>query len=191
MLCTEILTDISEVQAFNQFCRSKNIGFILSQNLGAYGYAFVDYGDNFTVTDADGEETKAFIVTSVTKQEDYATVVVHEDKRHKFQDGDYVKFKEVQGMAELNDLEPVRITVIDGFSFKIYHNCNQFNDYTMQGLVENIKMPQKIKFHSLEESVINPAASSPEMMLMCPDFRLFGRSEQLHLATRAIWEFQK
>jgi len=26
---------------------------------------------------------------------------------------------------------------------------------------------------------------------MCPDFRFFGRSDQLHLALRAIWEFQK
>jgi ubiquitin-activating enzyme E1 len=46
-------------------------------------------------------------------------VTVHEDKRHKFQDGDYVKFNEVQGMTELNSLPPTQITVIDGFSFKV------------------------------------------------------------------------
>jgi ubiquitin-activating enzyme E1 len=191
VLCTEILSNIDEIKSFNAFCRSKNIGFILSQNLGAFGYAFLDFGENFMVNDADGEETKSFIVTSVTKNEGYATVVVHEDKRHKFQDGDYVKFREVQGMDQLNTLEPVKIQVIDGYSFKILTDCSSFSDYSREGLVENVKMPQKIVFHSLEQSTANPAASSPEGMLMCPDFRFFGRSEQLHLAVQTIWAFQK
>jgi len=129
VLVTEILTNIDEIKSFNSFCRQKNIGFILSQNLGAFGYAFVDYGDKFMCIDADGEETKSFMVTNVVKENGYATVNVHEDKRHKFQDGDYVQFKEVEGMKELNDLEPVKITVIDGFSFKILHDCSAFTDY--------------------------------------------------------------
>jgi ubiquitin-activating enzyme E1 len=191
VLCTEVLTNIDEVSSFNKFCRAKNIGFILTQNLGAYGYAFLDYGNKFMVNDADGEETKSFIVTSVNKEKDHAVVTVHEDKRHKFQDGDFVKFREVEGMTQINDIEPVKITVIDGFSFKIHQDCNAFDDYKMQGLVENIKMPQEIAFHSFEESVKNPVASSPDGMLMCPDFRLFGRSDQLHLALRVTWEFQK
>lgn len=81
------------------------------------------------VNDADGEETKSFIVTSVQKHENHAVVTVHEDKRHKFQDGDYVKFREVQGMDQLNTLEPVKIQVIDGFSFKILTDCSAFSDY--------------------------------------------------------------
>lgn len=94
-------------------------------------------------------------------------------------------------MSELNNIEPTKITVIDGFSFKLQMDCNSFGDYTREGLVENVKVPQKIPFHSLEESMMNPVASSPDGMLMCPDFRLFGRSEQLHLALRTAWEFQK
>jgi ubiquitin-activating enzyme E1 len=67
VLCTEILTNIDEVVAYNAVCRSKNIGFILSQNLGAFGYAFLDYGENFLVTDPNGEEPKSFIVTNIVK----------------------------------------------------------------------------------------------------------------------------
>ena len=99
-------------------------------------------------------------------------------------------FRELEGMPEMNEQTPVKITTIDGYSFKIHQDCSQFGDYTMQGLVENVKIPQIVKFQSLEESVQNPAASSPDMMLMCPDFRLWGRSDQLHLAIRVIWEFQ-
>lgn len=43
--------------------------------------------------DKDGEPTKQYIVTSVNKNEKNELVVtVHEDKRHSYQDGDWVKF---------------------------------------------------------------------------------------------------
>lgn len=50
----------------NEFCRSKNIGFIFTNIYGPAGFTFLDYGTDFLVTDADGEETKAFIVVNVT-----------------------------------------------------------------------------------------------------------------------------
>lgn len=54
---------------------------------------------------------------------------MHEDKRHKFQDGDYVKFIEVEGMIELNKLPPTKIDVIDGFSFKVHVDASGFTPY--------------------------------------------------------------
>jgi len=80
---TEIFDNIDYVMQVNEFCRERNIGFILTQNFGAAGYAFSDYGNEFMVNDQDGEDTKAFIVVNVT-QENPAIVTVHEDKRHKF-----------------------------------------------------------------------------------------------------------
>jgi ubiquitin-activating enzyme E1 len=102
---TEVFQSIDEAIKVNEFCRSKGVGFILSQNYGPAGFAFLDYGNDFSITDADGEDTKSFIVVSAT-QTNPLIITVHEDKRHKFQDGDYVKFTEVQGMTELNTLEP-------------------------------------------------------------------------------------
>lgn len=63
---TELIKDIDHLVEANEFCRKRNIGFILSNLFGPSGFAFVDYGTDFTITDADGEETKAFIVTNVT-----------------------------------------------------------------------------------------------------------------------------
>jgi ubiquitin-activating enzyme E1 len=88
-------------------------------------------------------------VTNVT-QANPAIVTVHEDKRHKYQDGDYVQFREVQGMTELNALPPTQIEVIDGFSFKLKVDTSSFNNYTREGIVENVKVPKKISFHSLK-----------------------------------------
>ena len=116
---------------------------------------------------------------------------MHEDKRHKFQDGDYVKFVEVEGMTELNALPPTKIQVIDGFSFKVEVDATGFQPYVRQGLVENVKVAKKVAYHSLKQSVHNPTASSQYGMLETPDLRFFGRSEQLHLALRGIWQFQK
>lgn len=67
----------------NRFCHANKIGFILSENLGAAGYAFLDFGDQHLITDADGEQVKSFIVASITNDEQ-ATITVHEDKRHSY-----------------------------------------------------------------------------------------------------------
>jgi ubiquitin-activating enzyme E1 len=142
---TQVDENIDKMIEVDEYCRKHGIGFIMTQTHGPSGYAFVDYGQDFVVTDADGEETKSFIVVNVT-QTDPCIVTVHEDKRHKFQDGDYVKFTEVQGMTELNTLEPTKITVIDGYSFKVHVDATKFKAYTRQGIVQNVKVPQKIQF---------------------------------------------
>ena len=80
---TELYRDIDFMIEANEFCRQKNIGFILSNIYGPSGFVFLDYGNEFMINDADGEDTKSFIVTNVT-QNNPAIVTVHEDKRHKF-----------------------------------------------------------------------------------------------------------
>ena len=125
---TENFENIDRLIEVNELTRSKGIGFILSLAYGPSGIAFVDFGEDFVVTDADGEETKQFIVANVT-QTNPAIVTVHEDKRHKYQDGDYVTFREVQGMTQLNSLPPTQIEVIDGFSFKLKVDATGFDAY--------------------------------------------------------------
>ncbi len=52
--------------------------------------------------------------------EEEAIVTVHEDKLHSYQAGDFVKFKEVEGMTEINNGEPAEIVRVTGpHSFKI------------------------------------------------------------------------
>ena len=80
---TEIFENIDKIIEANEFCRARNIGFILSLPYGAAGFTFLDYGTDFKVTDADGEDTKSFIVVNAT-QTNPSIITVHEDKRHKF-----------------------------------------------------------------------------------------------------------
>lgn len=81
--------------------------------------------------------------------------------------------------------------MIDGYSFKVKVDGTGFSQYVRQGLVENVKVPKKMTYHSLKQSLHNPIASSQYGMLETPDLRYFGRSDQLHLAFCGIWDFQR
>lgn len=56
-------------EELDNICRDHKVGYISSQTFGPWGYAFVDYGNEHTVTDHDGEQTKSFIVTMIEKGE--------------------------------------------------------------------------------------------------------------------------
>lgn len=119
LICiTHTTLSITDLVALNEKCRENKTGFVLSETLGAAGYIFVDFGDKHVVSDLDGEPCKQFILSGIT-QDEKGQVHVHEDKRHSFQDGDYVKFREVEGMTELNALEPVQIEDCKPYSFRI------------------------------------------------------------------------
>jgi hypothetical protein len=45
--------------------------------------------------------------------------------------GDYVKFKEVEGMTEINNIEPAEVVRVTGpHSFKIQLDKRQYGSYT-------------------------------------------------------------
>ena len=67
--------------------------------------------------------------------------------------------------------------MIDAYSFKVMVDATKFGPYTREGLVENIKVPKKIKFHSLKAALADPVACSKYGMLETPDFSVMGRSE--------------
>lgn len=90
-----------------------------------------------------------------------------------------MKFIEVEGMTELNDLPHVEIYDTKAYSFRLRLDTSNFAAYTRQGLVEDTKVPKMISFHSLAESRLNPAASAEFGSLDPLDMNYFGmgRSE--------------
>jgi ubiquitin-activating enzyme E1 len=188
VVITEQVADIEKLIQMNEHCRSKNIGFILTQSLGAYGMAFVDFGKDFKCNDNNGEEPKTFNVVSITQDKE-AICTVHEDKRHTFGDGDYVRFIEVEGMDQINETEPIKITTIDGFSFKLHFDSTNFSAYKANGLVTNVKVPHPMPFKSLKEALDDPNGCHPDGMMINADLSKFGRASQLHLGYVAVQKF--
>jgi ubiquitin-activating enzyme E1 len=91
---TEILTNIDEMIEINEFVRSKNIGFILSQTYGPQGFTFLDYGNDFIINDVNGSEISLFGIKTITRTNP-CIVTSNLNINNKFQDGDHVKFSDV------------------------------------------------------------------------------------------------
>ena len=191
IVVTENFWGTQRLIEIDELCRAQGKGFILSETLGVMSYAFLDYGPQFKVTDKDGEQTKQFIVSGIEKANE-PTVHVHEDKRHTYQDGDFVKFVEVEGMTQLNDLPHIEIFDTKAYSFRLRVDASNFGEYTRQGIVEDIKVPKIVQFQSLADSLKNPAAATEFGMLEPLDMNYFGmgRSEQLHFALRGVHAFR-
>lgn len=187
---TEFLLDGKFVDPnhVNEMCRQHNAGHIFTATPGAFGVTFLDYGEKHVVTDHNGENTAQFVVTFIEKGEQ-TTIQVHEDKRHSYEEGDYVVLTEVEGMTQINDLPPAKIVSTKSHSFVIDLDSRQFGDYTRQGTVENKKVPKEVSYHSWKESFPNPVASSEFGFLNTTDFGKFGRPDQLHVGLAAILKF--
>lgn len=165
--------------------------------MGLYGYIFCDFGDDHKVIDPDGERTHNFIVDEVEKVIDtedpsksHIVVFVHEDKRHTFSNDSFVKFREVQGMTELNDSEPLRISVNDGYSFKVFVDPTKIGEYVGGGIIEDVKVALPHKFSSLQDSIANPLKNNRDGMFYVFDFAAFDRPGQLHIGFQAIQGFR-
>ena len=103
-------------------CRSKNIKLIYGICLGLAGYVFTDFGPDHTIFDESGEELETYLVKSISRDEEGLVVIdnIQGTNNLKIGDGDYVKFRNVEGMTELNDEnKDFQIVFQDFQSFKI------------------------------------------------------------------------
>ena len=77
-------------------------------------------------------------------------------------------------MTELNGLDPVEIYDCKPYSFKIRCDTREFNQYTRQGIVENVKVPKTISFKSLAEVLTDPVGASAAGFLENPSMKYMG-----------------
>lgn len=173
----------------NEFCRKreKPIGFIWAGSLGLFGWTFVDFGDAHFVHDKDGEECLSTIITSISNDEN-SIVTVHDDKRHGFQDGDWVTFREVEGMTEVND-KLFKIKVLGPFSFTI-GDTRTFGKYTRQGISDQVKVPFPVKFKSLADALVDPLGDGEREMIDADmDFNNMTKPFQYHFLMNILLQW--
>ena len=78
--------------------------------------------------------------------------------RHPYSDGDTIRIQGVKGMRQLDKEENNingtihTIITINAYSFSI-GNTSGYSPYEGEGTAKNIKMPTKLSFKTLEESV--------------------------------------
>lgn len=186
-----VLTDFfdkDKLIEINDYCHKNNKGFITSSMLGLYGFAFVDYGEAHKVHDKTGEECKSAIVASITNEEQ-GLVTTHDEKRHGFEDDDFVSFSEVEGMPEVNG-QVYQIQVKSPFSFAIKADTTKFGAYTREGIANQVKVPVEMKFKSFANSLKTPWAPDREELDLT-DWAKFGRPELMHVILNGVYNFHK
>lgn len=182
-----VFTDISLEKAieFDDYCHNHQppIAFIKSEVRGLFGNVFCDFGPKFTVVDVDGEEPHAGIIASISNDSP-ALVSCVDDERLEFQDGDLVVFSEVQGMVELNDGKPRKVTSARPYSFALEEDTTKFGQYSRGGIVTQVKQPKVLQFRPLRDSLRDPGD------FLLSDFSKFDRPMLLHLAFQALDAFR-
>ena len=125
-----VLTKIKksdEIHKINQFCRVNQKGFIYANLFGLAGYIFSDFGKHI-ILDEDGEENQKAFISSITQNltENKIEFSVEIDEKEGIDNGKYVRFKEIEGMEQLNYLEPTKIFKINEHEYFINYNIKFF-----------------------------------------------------------------
>ncbi|CAG8452464.1 12540_t:CDS:10 [Ambispora gerdemannii] len=173
-------TTLKRQLEINDFTHNNGISFISTTVRGLFGTIFNDFGENFVVSDTTGENPLSGMIAAVSKETD-GIVTCLDETRHGLEDGEYVTFSEINGMAELNNCEPRQIRVLGPYTFTIGDTSN-FGDYISGGTFTQVKQPKKLSFKSLRA-----ALKTPEYLVS--DWAKFDRLSQLHIGFQALHKF--
>ncbi|XP_008488261.2 ubiquitin-like modifier-activating enzyme 1 [Diaphorina citri] len=171
-----------EQLAISQITHANDIALIIADTRGLFAQVFCDFGNNFTVVDTTGENPVSVIIAGVTREAE-GVVTCLDETRHGFEDGDYVTFSEVQGMTQLNGIEPRKVKVLGPYTFSI-GDTTKFDEYVSGGIATQVKQPKILKFLPLPE-----ALQQPEFVMT--DFAKFESPANLHVAFSTLHNFVK
>ncbi|KAM6220901.1 ubiquitin-like modifier-activating enzyme 6 [Rhynchocyon petersi] len=180
-----VLTEcrLSLQKKINAFCRSQcpPIKFISADVHGIWSRLFCDFGDEFEVSDTTGEEPKEIFISNIT-QANPGIVTCLENRPHKLQSGQFVTFREINGMTALNG-SIQQITVVSPFSFHI-GDTTKLEPYLHGGIAVQVKTPKVFHFESLEKQIKHAKC-------LVADFSKPEAPLQIHTAMLALDQFQE
>ena len=188
VVITELQTMFFIAQIDN-FCRNNNIKLIYSFCFGLVGYIFVDFGVFHIIDDENGKETGTYLIKSISKDKEGTVVIdnIQGTNNLNIGDGDYVRFKDVEGMVELNDAKKDFMIRLEDFqTFKI-GDTSQFSDYIKGGVAYQIKKPVCKQYFDfgLRSAII----SDPMHKFNPSDYTKKGRPELLYLILTGIHDY--
>ncbi|KAI9799799.1 MAG: E1 ubiquitin-activating protein [Sarcosagium campestre] len=171
-------TPLRDQLTIAEFCHENGIYVIIADTFGLFGSIFADFGTNFTVVDATGEDLVTGIIASIDQD---GLVTALDETRHGLEDGDFVTFSEIEGMDKLNNADPRKVIVKGPYTFTI-GDVSGLGEYKRGGVFTQTKMPKFINFESLEQQLKKPT-------LLISDFAKFDRPQKLHIGFQALHAF--
>ena len=172
--------------AIDEECRKKNVKMIYATSLGLVCGIFVDFGDHIII-DEKGKEPKTYFVKNITKDKEGLVTIDTIDNTEKLDmgDGNVVKFKNVEGMTEVNDKE-FEIYVEDMQSFKIGDTSN-FGEYKKGGIIYEIRKPKNMKFDDYKKR--SEIIRGENNRYYFSDFKKAGRDISLFITLNILQDY--
>uniref|UniRef100_A0A8C5TZL5 E1 ubiquitin-activating enzyme n=1 Tax=Malurus cyaneus samueli TaxID=2593467 RepID=A0A8C5TZL5_9PASS len=155
--------------------------FISADVYGVCSRLFCDFGDEFEVLDTTGEEPKEIFISNIT-QSNPGIVTCLENHPHRLETGQFLTFREVNGMSCLNG-STHQITVVSPYSFSI-GDTSEMEPYLHGGIAVQVKTPKMCYFERLEKQITNP-------LCLVADFSKPEAPLQIHVAMLALNHFQE
>lgn len=142
----------------NENVRNQTTVFIESSVRGLAGRIFCDFGKGHLISDADGQQPHTVVVDGVSRDEQ-AVVFVDASKSGRVEQGEYIKFRDVTGMKELEGIKACKVVKVDPGSstLTIDVDTREFGDF-QQGNASAVvvKVPFAADFPSLADSRKKP-----------------------------------
>lgn len=154
MIATEIL-DKEQLETWNHICRQNKVAFIGTGCIGFFAWFFVDLIEVKCFDRMFHNKISHFYIDKITNENPGKVTLINKLKPHYFQDGDFVSIDDVEGMVEVNGLEPRPIKVLDNYSFTI-EDSSMFGKYEKGGHVSLEKVPFKKRYRDLRSNWANP-----------------------------------
>jgi ubiquitin-activating enzyme E1 len=157
IIITEIMK-LEDLYELNNFTRKNNINFIYSLNLGLTGFLFNDFGENHIIYDFNGKKKLSYEIVSIKEKENRYEIYINikDDEQIGIIEGDYVIFKKVKGLEFLNDSKPRKIIKTTNSSFEIEKEKKAYGKYISDGIIEEAKKPEVLKFKSFKDNFLKP-----------------------------------
>ena len=145
----------AELLSLSAACRRSGCRLVACDSRGVFGRVFCDFGEEFTVDDVDGETPKSALLEHVGEDE-FADVSCVPEQPHGLEDGDTVRFEEVDGMEPLcAEGKTFQVTVRSRHVVTI-GDTRGLGTYSGGGRMVQVKQPRVLKFQSFEEALKSP-----------------------------------
>lgn len=183
MTCVVITIPLPKalLMEINDKCRELNCSFIYSLTTGVFGQVFCDFGENFVVSDKDGNPPVTSQIESVLPENPAVIKVLEDHGRHGLETGDFVQFARLKHVEGLEETKQYEVKSTGPFTFELVgvdlsaaeSNPNQ------QGYITQVKRPVTLHFKTYDIAL----GETPEML---SDFAKFDRPAVLHIAYQAL-----
>ena len=186
---------ICEIQNYNylfeinEYCRKNNIAFIYTGIFGLSGFLFNDFGNKHIVTNKNGFDNYSYNIEYIVKKKEVYEIFLNLDsgKSIELNDGDYVKFKDIKGLEELNNSEPRMIKIINSNVFTIEKKSDNDQCYISGGIVEEYKIPKEYKFNSFKDRFLIPNQCDENVIVL--DKSKKNENRLLHCAIISLHKY--